>query len=528
MNQKEQTRLLRLISRLNEHRLDTEELEELTARLKTDEQARLLYCRMQQQEADLLQANQVALKEYVATNRSRAQLAGMPKFANRWLPHVAKIAAVLVIAAAIAGAVGPIKRTYQLKNAPAVAVLRSVDSAGSKPLHPGRVSLGEGHFLIDFYSGAQIQLQGPAKFSIKDAKTIEVEDARIAANVSRDAKGFRMDMKGTSLVDLGTEFAVDIQPGRSSLEVFKGEVLANTTNEEGSTERSLLVTPENPLQFDSTHNRYRSLEAPNTAFLKFKSHSTPPLSGLNDYKTRVFQDQPAHFWSFDESTPEGFIDAQRHRLLQAKGNHIELEKNGQNGAVTFTDDEDFHMLQLQGDLEFQKNQPFSIEFLFCPDRIRWGTLLSLYQQESVRPDGGADHFILIETVAQNDFFTHIPGAIRATYRPVPSGNSVDGINSFSNHQYQPGKWIHFVMTFDGNTLRTYSNGVRQNTLNLDPDENPQTGRYAMVLGQIASFDNETPPETNYRPFAGSIDELALYFRALNEDEILDHFRESRL
>lgn len=515
------THLLRLISRLNENRLTESEFQTLKTLLETDEAARLRYCEMQHQEAHLAHA--------ALSNREQAETASgehrrLHFNRSRWIPRAAQIAAILLIATTIGSSAWYVDRMYSRNQGPALAILRTEGISGAKRLHAGKVSLGKGNHVIDFFSGAQIQIQGRARFSIVDSMHIQVDNARFAANVNPEAKGFRIALKGASLVDLGTEFAVDIHKEGSSLKVFKGEVLANTTNPQGSTERSLLVTPINPLRFDARQNRYDPLTTEQTGFVSFTEKSAAPLPNLSQYQRVISRADPSVYWDFDPSENEGFVDQQKGRVLRTHGNHIARSLNRKNGALTFTADEQFHMAALDGELEFQKNQPFSIEFLFCPDRVRRATLMALFEKDSVQPNGSADHFILIETMARQEFLSHVPGAIRSAYRPVPSGNAMDGINSFSKQQYLPGQWVHFAMTFDGNELCTYLNSQLQNRLTLDPGEAMQSGRYAMVLGQAASCSVTIPPSETYRPFIGSIDELALYHRALNADEIAEHFR----
>lgn len=528
MNNDSKTRLLRLISRLNENRLTESETNELTTLLKNDPGARQLYCKMQHQEAQL---SHLASDTWSADERNAQapEISLFPRSRSAIFQASLKIAAVFVVATMLTIVATKVLNSLALERHPAVAVLRSHDKPEPKYLRPGKISLPEGKHTIDFYSGAQIQLRGPAKFQIVDSMTVKLSHAQIAANVSSDAKGFRMELNGASLVDLGTEFAVNSQKEETSLKVFKGEVLANTTDDRGSTVRSILATPENPLHLDSTRDRYQRLEQPEAeTFIKYEHSATAPLPDLNAYRREILKSAPTYYWDFESTHSDRFLDLQSNRSLQIHGAQIALARNGENAAVTFLPDEFYHMLKLDGQMEFQKNQPFSIEFLFCPDRIRRGTLLALFEANSVEPSGTADHFIIVETMARQDFFSHLPGAIRTAYRPVPSGYSMDGINAFSSQQYLPGKWVHFAMTFDGKVLRTYQNGHLQNTLELDADENPENGSYAMVLGQISSSELEQPPEENYRPFVGSIDEFAVYNKELSAEEILTHFQKTGL
>jgi hypothetical protein len=75
------------------------------------------------------------------------------------------------------------------------------------------------------------------------------------------------------------------------------------------------------------------------------------------------------------------------------------------------------------------------------------------------------------------------------------------------------QWIHVAGTFDGTTLRAYMDGVEvcalTHPLVMSPEDTP------LVIGGNSNFATDDAQEL----LAGSIDELALYARALSAAEI---------
>ena len=118
-----------------------------------------------------------------------------------------------------------------------VASLKRVDGAhwapGFEPtgaeLFPGRIRLDHGLAEIEFACGALAILKAPADVELEDAKRIFLHEGQIIVRVPHDdrAAGFRVDTRTSQLIDLGTEFGVEVESdGDSILQVYEGEVLA--------------------------------------------------------------------------------------------------------------------------------------------------------------------------------------------------------------------------------------------------------------------------------------------------------------
>ena len=88
----------------------------------------------------------------------------------------------------------------------------------------GRLRFNAGVAEIDFFCGATLIVEGPAVLEIESDWSVEVSSGRLRANVPPAARGFIVKAAGSQIVDLGTEFALEVQSENARLEVIDGEV----------------------------------------------------------------------------------------------------------------------------------------------------------------------------------------------------------------------------------------------------------------------------------------------------------------
>ncbi|MEP3479827.1 MAG: LamG-like jellyroll fold domain-containing protein [Fuerstiella sp.] len=92
-------------------------------------------------------------------------------------------------------------------------------------LSPGRLQLKSGHIEVKFYNGVKLLVEGPADFQLVSVDQVVCHEGKLRSIVPPNATGFSVMTPQFELVDLGTEFAVDVaKNGRSDAHVFDGEV----------------------------------------------------------------------------------------------------------------------------------------------------------------------------------------------------------------------------------------------------------------------------------------------------------------
>jgi hypothetical protein len=119
---------------------------------------------------------------------------------------------------------------------PAVATLTGAASvqwgvAGAAPTLLSRVAVGErldftaGTIELTFDTGAQVKVFGPAKIEIQSPRSILCSLGRVTTLVGKSGRGFTIDTPKARIVDLGTQFGVNIsEKGDTQIVVFQGSV----------------------------------------------------------------------------------------------------------------------------------------------------------------------------------------------------------------------------------------------------------------------------------------------------------------
>lgn len=92
-------------------------------------------------------------------------------------------------------------------------------------LNAGIFEIGTGLAQIEFFSGAGVIVEGPAKLKLESAWKAQCLAGRLQVSVPDAAHGFTIDTPQYRAVDLGTEFAIAVNAdGQSEIHVVDGEV----------------------------------------------------------------------------------------------------------------------------------------------------------------------------------------------------------------------------------------------------------------------------------------------------------------
>ena len=233
-------RLERLLDRYLDEGLTEEEKTELEQTLRSEPDARQMFWQHARFHA--------LLRESGAEGRGRelAALALEPKPRHWWGAMGGSIeaarynAAWIVAAAAVLMAIVGIWLAHR-QSAPAldqmtsgVAVLtQSVDlewvpesesyNAGSA-LSPGWLRIKSGLAQIEFSDGARLLVEGPAELQIISRGEVFCRSGRLTAQVPQTARGFKLASAQMAVIDLGTAFGFEARDGAAEIDVFEGKV----------------------------------------------------------------------------------------------------------------------------------------------------------------------------------------------------------------------------------------------------------------------------------------------------------------
>ncbi|MFG0264445.1 MAG: LamG-like jellyroll fold domain-containing protein [Rhodopirellula sp. JB055] len=89
----------------------------------------------------------------------------------------------------------------------------------------GRFQFESGIAEIDFFCGATLIVEGPAELNIESDWSVRVFQGRLRATVPPAARGFLVKAAESEVVDLGTEFTMDVTADTARVEVVDGEIM---------------------------------------------------------------------------------------------------------------------------------------------------------------------------------------------------------------------------------------------------------------------------------------------------------------
>ena len=103
-----------------------------------------------------------------------------------------------------------------------------------------RLKFAKGIIQLDFCSGANVVIEGPADFQIVSSLKAICDQGKVRVHAPPQASGFVISVPGMDVVDLGTEFAVSVRnDGKSEVHVLEGEVSLQPANTVGNDHKRL-------------------------------------------------------------------------------------------------------------------------------------------------------------------------------------------------------------------------------------------------------------------------------------------------
>jgi hypothetical protein len=394
---------------------------------------------------------------------------------------------------------------------------------------PGRLRLASGRLTLAFFNGVSLSIEGPADLELLGADRVFCHHGKLRARVSRGAEGFTVLSPGYEIVDLGTEFGLNLEPGgKSRVMVFEGEAAVSVLDKDGRPVRGALLQRYRSVEVDPDAGHIVDVPSQPEAFIPLGHFVPAPLELDAGYAEAVRDAKPWGYWRFESLV--------NHRVpnevaggpaLRAFGG-IKLERSpGGNGWAYFRPDHHTQAFWMDGEWTPPRAGGYAIELwvqadLPSPNAYGQTALVSLIAKDDSK---ATNHLAYLELAARGRRFPHEPCAVRFLDR-WPAAMT-GGTDVFSRRTVVPSQWHHFVGQKSGDTLELYVDGEQVGTSPAKPclqgPNDPITTACLLLVGRLKRFSR--PPEmSEVRPFEGRLDELAVYDRALTPDEIARHAR----
>jgi hypothetical protein len=251
------------------------------------------------------------------------------------------------------------------------------------------------------------------------------------------------------------------------------------------------------------------------------------------YVSTVRQARPLAYWRFESDSGRCVRNEVADRLhlkvhggigwRDYPGNRSAELGNSKKSGYLLTDD--------SFDSEIQK--AYSVEAWVKPSHIHSGSIVGFLDWSDETPLT-ARHGILLDLCGPagpwakqspsslNRAPIHPafhPQQLRFLQRVPPNADANLGTSCFSPRAYECRKWQHFAGVKDGKSLKLFINGE---LVSQEQDENDAPSGLRVLVGQV--WPTGIVGIKPSRQFAGELDEIAVYDRALDRQELAEHFR----
>jgi len=391
--------------------------------------------------------------------------------------------------------------------------------------------LAAGTAEIRFFSGATMTLEGPAEISLKSAWEASCSEGSVRMNVPPAARGFTLQAPGSEIVDLGTEFGLEVRDGRSHVEVFDGEIALRHGDEDEQLVKkgaALSLASGAPsvaaevgrVVFPNVDNfGSRAVDEQRQDFLRWRQH--------RDHLAE--NDGLIAYYDFDRADPLGLIP------------NLTVPENPElDGAVVLAEPVDGRWPGMKPALEFRRPGArvrvkvageFSAFTFACWVRIdsldRWYNALFMADSYEtgephwqIRNDGSMMLSIMVDDSRKDP--------------KNPDGPPI----RFQHLYFSPpmwdtsmsGQWLHLASVFDpqGRQVSHYVNGERISRESIRPQHWIDTLRIGNAeIGNWGQPFREDPTFA-IRNLNGRMDEIAVFGVALGDEEIVRLYETSRV
>ena len=380
----------------------------------------------------------------------------------------------------------------------------SASPAPGSPLSPGWLRLKSGLAQIEFYQGARVLIEGPAAIQLVSSGEAWCTSGKLSAHVPPQAKGFRINTPKGTIVDLGTEFGLDLSVASAEVHVFKGEVELHPAS--------------SAMQSLKEGQAMAFASAP-----KAIAANAAAFASLNHLDERTAISQRSQF--------------ERWQAAGARWNN----DHGLRLRFDFQDNEDSRSLQnlarqgaaipdgsIVGGAWTEGRWPgkHALDFRNVSDRVRLsvpGDVAALTLSTWVRVDG-------LDRAYNSLFMCEGWGDGRVHWQITRDGKVRLGIASRDGKPHDDydtpalftperfGRWMHLAAVYDpqAREVRHYANGELVASLPIKVIFPLQLG-----MAELGNWNDGHADRVAIRHLSGAMDEFALYSRALGDAEVHD-------
>ncbi|TWU44804.1 FecR protein [Rubripirellula tenax] len=355
----------------------------------------------------------------------------------------------------------------------------------------GEYQLRRGLVHLQFDGGVMVYVEAPAQFSVISGKRLVLQHGRLSANVPPEGIGFTVDTPEAEVVDFGTEFSVDVEGGASEIHVFDGLVRVNPgASNQRDASRSVDLQASQAVRITdgaaeledisiATARFIRNFDEPRLNYVRAVKRLSPLAHYRMPIRDRGLVSEPPKY-SGVLLTGEGKRPPHAQGVFVGGSLRVGVDSTGRGGRVDLP--------------PALSTGQFSLTVFVYLETPAHGAIVA------TNLDGERGNFGL--SLNEN-------GMLQASVR-----RRNDDVLSVSGGSVLPLKtWRHVVVTADGENLQLYEDGKLV---------------ASKPCKALATTDAETvwfgTDARANRVWGGRIDEVALFDRALTEEEVAALYR----
>ena len=382
----------------------------------------------------------------------------------------------------------------------------------NEPLRAGTLKLNAGLAQIEFLQGANVVLEGPVEFEVSGPNEGALVLGKLRANVPKVAKGFSIDTPKGKVVDLGTEFGLNVEEdGVTEIYVYVGKVLF-----EGKDRDAELA--------------FEELEAGEAVFVDQKGNLTwidmpsEPFFGTADLAYRSMEESQRRHSAWVELSEELAADP-RNSLYFTFDDHRSWSRILRDDAQSKTERHDGAIVGCKwsegrwpgkGALSFAgENDRVHLKL---PKPLRSATLASWVRLNEI---GSVMNPIVCSRIKDpkvatlGTAFWGIDGTGRIVLRAKGVDSMIKYVSSVAFRKERIGQWTHLSTTYDADKkmVSHYVDGRPFSREKMQEDLKLFFGK--SELGHNGGKFKGKPGHGLH----GSIDEFFVFNEALDEEEI---------
>ena len=397
---------------------------------------------------------------------------------------------------------------------------------GSRPINArlaaGEYRLQSGVVELQFDSGARVVVEAPALIELHSADRLTVDHGRLVAHVPEQAIGFTVVSEAAAIVDLGTEFGVEIsQSGEVGVHVLDGEVALIPDQDDSDPIRETLGM--GTARLVAVDGRVEELDYNGSTFLR-----RVPASR---YELAILKSRPIAFWRLNEAADEPQI--------ASLGTNDDLAGNVGSGVMLGQPsrgvDHANRSIQLLGahqGVDLGRVPALGLTRNFTIEAwVRVSRLADVQKPRRIlssfcwSPRSGLGLGVCGHHFTHDDSLPNV----------VPHFTFYGVYDCVGTRGLQFDRWHHLVVTVDSNErpaiyldgiesptkVRNEQDQFERITPNWSPTKHSVATSGACYLGRNppASLGNPPPDEL----WQGGIDEVVVFDRVLSGEEIRTHF-----